>query len=274
LRIAQLLGVKTMLYSNGIGPVARPFNKKIAASVLNRVDVITLRESDSLTFLEASHITRPQIYLTADETLTMTLPPPKKIDRMLKENGIEPDSPFLCVSLRPWKNNPPGFVGEAAAALDEISAKRGLSVLLIPMQLPDDIAICQEVQSHMERKCLILQRSYSPPDLIGIISRSQAMLGMRLHALIYAAAAGIPVGGVVYDNKITAFLRSIRQNNYIGADNLTKEGVLTLSERIFDNYEEACRDMDLSREKLRALALSNSAHALALLDGKTGREET
>lgn len=266
LRLAQLLGVKTMLYSNGIGPVRRPLNKKIVASVLNKVDVITLREGDSLSFLKGAHIHRPQIYLTADETLTMTLPPEEEIDRMLSENGLCKDSPFLCVSLRRWQGNPPSLAGDVAAALDEISSRRGLKILLIPMQLPDDMEICQQVKNRMKRPCVILDHSYNPPTLIGIISRGRAMLGMRLHSLIYATAAGIPAGGIVYDNKVSAFLHSISQDNYISAEELNKEGLIALSDRIFDRYEEACRDMAKSREMLKALALSNSAHALDLLD--------
>jgi polysaccharide pyruvyl transferase CsaB len=266
LRLAQLLGVKTMLYSNGIGPVARPFNRKIASSVLNRVDVITLRESDSLAFLENAGIDRPKIYLTADETLTMAIPPADVVDRMLMENNIKKDSPFLCVSLRPWKGSPPGIAREVAAALDEIASSRSLLILLIPMQLPDDMEICRQVKEAMKSPCIILGRSYSPPALIGLISKSRAMIGMRLHSLIYATAAGIPVGGIVYDNKISAFLHSIRQDNFVKAENLNRERMISLSDRIFGRYEEARRDMIQSQERLRALALSNSAHALALLD--------
>lgn len=266
LKLAQLLGVKTMLYSNGIGPVSQPINKKIVTSVLNHVDVITLRESDSLSFLRSSKIDMPSIYLTADETLTMALPPKEEIDAMLKENGIAKDSPFLCVSLRNWKGNPNHLPEDVASALDEIARKRSLQILLIPMQLPDDIKICEQVKSHMTKACTILYQTYSPPDLIGIISKSRAMIGMRLHSLIYATAACIPVGGIVYDNKVSAFLHSIHQDNYISARNLNREQLILVADRIFDNYENACQHMAENQHRLKNLALSNSAFALSLLD--------
>lgn len=36
---------------------------------------------------------------------------------------------------------------------------------------------------------------------------------MRLHALIFAAGQGIPLAGVVYDPKVSAFLRYIGQRS-------------------------------------------------------------
>ena len=44
---------------------------------------------------------------------------------------------------------------------------------------------------------------------------------MRLHALIFAAGQGVPLAGVVYDPKVSAFLRYIGQENFRALDTLT-----------------------------------------------------
>ena len=49
----------------------------------------------------------------------------------------------------------------------------------------------------------------------------QVVISMRLHALIFAAGHGIPLAGVVYDPKVSAFLRYIGQNLF--SDLLTEE---------------------------------------------------
>lgn len=48
---------------------------------------------------------------------------------------------------------------------------------------------------------------------------------MRLHALIFAAGQGIPLAGVVYDPKVSSFLRYIGQDLFTDLDALTAENL-------------------------------------------------
>ena len=57
--------------------------------------------------------------------------------------------------------------------------------------------------------------------IIGALSRMRVVVSMRLHALIFAAGQGVPLAGVVYDPKVSAFLRYIGQENFRALDTLT-----------------------------------------------------
>ena len=65
----------------------------------------------------------------------------------------------------------------------------------------------------------------SAGTIIGALSRMQAVVSMRLHALIFAAGQGIPLAGVVYDPKVSAFLRYIGQENFLDLDALTADAL-------------------------------------------------
>ena len=54
---------------------------------------------------------------------------------------------------------------------------------------------------------------------------------MRLHALIFAAGQGIPLAGVVYDPKVSAFLRYIGQETFTDLDALTAEKLNAMIDR-------------------------------------------
>ncbi|NLT48151.1 MAG: hypothetical protein GXX92_07010, partial [Clostridiales bacterium] len=46
-------------------------------------------------------------------------------------------------------------------------------------------------------------------DLIGMLGSMEAVVGMRLHSLIFATAGGAPVIGISYDVKVDSFIKDI-----------------------------------------------------------------
>ena len=64
--------------------------------------------------------------------------------------------------------------------------------------------------------------------IIGALSRMMVVVSMRLHALIFAAGQGIPLAGVVYDPKVSAFLRYIGQDQFVDLQNLTAEALRSM----------------------------------------------
>ena len=87
---------------------------------------------------------------------------------------------------------------------------------------------------------------------------------MRLHALVFSAGQGVPLVGVVYDQKISSFL------SYIGQDLFTDLGELTY-ERLTGQIDAAVRRIGdiqfLSGgvERLRQVERRNSETAAKLL---------
>ena len=63
---------------------------------------------------------------------------------------------------------------------------------------------------------------------IGVLAEMKAVVSMRLHGLVFAAGQGVPLAGVSYDPKVTAFLDYIEQDNYQELENLTVENASSL----------------------------------------------
>ena len=64
--------------------------------------------------------------------------------------------------------------------------------------------------------------------IIGLLSRMRVVVSMRLHALIFAAGQGIPLAGVVYDPKVSAFLRYIGQEQFVDLAELTGDALCSM----------------------------------------------
>ena len=92
------------MYGCGIGPVTRESHRSLAAKIINKyVDVITLREPDSLEELRAMGVTEPEVLLTADPALILQKAPDDETDSVLLRAGIPPHGNYLCFALRRWK---------------------------------------------------------------------------------------------------------------------------------------------------------------------------
>lgn len=223
IRWAKQLGNKVLMYGCGIGPVNSDKNRKKARGIINKyVDAITLREASSMAELASMGVTKPDIILSADPALTLAPADKAAIDSYFISNGIEPNGKFACFALRPW----PGFeerVADFAAAADYAYEKYGLTPLLLPIEPNRDVAASELVLDAIKAPGKLLPCPNNGSLIIGIMSRMEIAVSMRLHALIFAAGASTPLAGVAYDPKVNAFMDYIGQSNYCQLEGLSAD---------------------------------------------------
>ena len=232
IQAAHKAGCKVQMYGCGIGPVLREQHRKLAASVLNAsVDVITLREPDSLKELQSMGVTRPEVLLTADPALTLPAASDDEIDSVLLRAGIPPHGKYLCFALRNWK----GFEDKAplfAQAAKYAYETYGLTPVFAAVEKHLDPVAGRLAAAGLDIPHYFLDDAGSAGTIIGALSRMQAVVSMRLHALIFAAGQGIPLAGVVYAPKVFSFLRYIGQENFLDLDALTADALKAMIDRM------------------------------------------
>ena len=225
IQTAKRCGCKVQMYGCGIGPVIRESHRKMAARVLNaNVDAITLREPDSLEELRAMGVDKPEILLTADPALTLRQAPEDQTDSVLLRAGIPPHGRYICFALRRWK----GFEEKAPLfnkAAEYAYRTYGLTPVFAAVEKHLDPGANQMAARGLSVPHYFLNDAGSAGTIIGALSRMEIVVSMRLHALIFAAGQGIPLAGVVYDPKVSAFLRYIGQEQFVDLEALTEEGL-------------------------------------------------
>lgn len=202
--LAKLLRKPVIFYAQGVGPINRPLSKWLMKKIANRVELITLRDEESRQLLLRLGVNRPEIQVTADPVFSLK---PDEEDFAAVESMIpdlQDSRPIIGVSVRHWEPLQ-GYQQQLAHTLDELYAQ-GYQILFIPMAYPDDIDESRQVAKFMTRPYRIIERNLSSQQHLALISRLYLMVGMRLHALIFAASQGVPFAGISYDPKIDAFL--------------------------------------------------------------------
>lgn len=228
LAAAKKRGCAVQMYGCGIGPIVYRQDQKLAARIINRnVDVITLREPDSLETLKDFGVNGPEIILSSDPALTLPPAARSRIDYTLQKNGIDVNGQYIGFVLRKWR----GFEEKAtvfAAAAVYAYLKYGLVPVFLCINHRTDWEAAEMVTEHLSIPFHIIDEPMESSVTIGLLSRMKAVVSMRLHGLVFAAGQGVPVIGVSYDPKVTAFLDYIEQDNYLQFEALEEERLTQL----------------------------------------------
>lgn len=263
--MAKRFGLKIMLYANGIGPVKKTLNRAITAKVIDKADVITLREEASLREIKDLGITKPQVILTADPAFTLKPCEDKETEEILEKEGISKETPLVGISLRKWKNLQE-YVKQVAGAADYMYEKHGITSVLIPMHYPHDIAIGNEVAALMKHKPHVIKNKYNVSQTLGLIQSMDMVIGMRLHTLIYGASLQVPVIGLIYDPKVEGFLEYIKQPSAGNVNSLNYDKLLQIIDTVWNNRQQIKLQLTDTKRSFSEKALQNAEIAINLLN--------
>ncbi len=265
MKLAKLYKKPVMVYANGIGPINRSINRVLTRNILNKVDLITLRDEDSKIFLEELGVKNENVHVTADPVFNLKPTDRSMVIKILKKESIPLDKPLVGVSVREWKNAH-GLVENMAKSIDYIGNKYNVNIILIPMHYPEDLSISYDILSRVAGgSCYVLSNKYSVEDIMGIINGLEMMIAMRLHSLIYAASQGVPMVGLIYDPKIEGFLRSIDMNHMCTVEDMEYDELIKNIEYVWDNREELGLRLKELDQHMKEKAVKNAHMALDLL---------
>ena len=210
-----------MMYGCGIGPVIRPRHQRLAAEYMNRyVDAITLREPDSLQELRRMGVDQPETCLSADPALRLPALDDALTDSTFLSHGVPVEGRYICFALRNWPGVEEKFEAIRAGAVHAYK-RHGLTPLFLAVEKLHDPEVITRAAKGLPVPCHLITQPESPMAIIGVLSRMRAVVSMRLHALIFAAGKGVPLVGLVYDPKVSAFLRYIGEEQFMDLEDLT-----------------------------------------------------
>ncbi len=273
LRMAIQNNVKTMLYSNGMGPLTGKANITRALKVLNKVDSITLRDPGSKLVLEEIGVRTPAI-VTADPVFSIEDFSREKGEELLKAFGVtDSDKGIMGVSVRRTKGTDVDFETAVANVCDYIADKYNYNIVFIPMQSNKDEGISRNIMARMKNSSYIIDKRLSVKDIISIISAMDSCIGMRLHSLIYAAIANVPLMGISYDPKIKGFLDYTEQSLYCDIGEFDTQRGSAMADDMIENRDTIKESLKAQYEILREKAELNGKIAVALYEKGSGELE-
>jgi polysaccharide pyruvyl transferase CsaB len=265
---ARIIRRPVFLYAQGIGPLRRPASRAAVRTVLNHVQAITLRDRDSKTVLADVGVTRPPVYVTADPVWALEPAPADRAGTIWSRQGLPSNGRTIALALRDWPAAPEldGVAADAATTLQS----KGFEPVLFPMQRPGDEQQALRISGRMPRPAPVLSGDYHPADLMALAARADLLVGMRLHALIFAAASGVPVLALNYDPKVETLAHELGDAPKVEVEGLTAERLAGAVEAAWETRETDRKRAAREVERLRDGALSTARLAKEFVAKATG----
>lgn len=262
LAAAELLGRRTVVYAQGVEPSHNESVRSTVAFLLNRVDLITVRDATSVELLSGMGIRRPRVVLSADPSLLLS---PEWSEAAKAERTRWGDGVWCGLALRPWGTE--GLLRTAVEGARAAAQRLGIRWALLPMHPPSDLRVCEAMAADLGSLATVVRAPVHPREMLALIGSLDLVVGMRLHALLFAAAQGVPVVPISYDPKVEALMRDLGEPAPHCAAHIRSHDILeAVTEAMADRPSRRARLL-AAVAPLRARAALAPAAAAHLLRG-------
>lgn len=195
--LAQQMGLKTIAWAQGIGPLKRRLTRSVARRVFAGCSAVSVRDRASAALLLDWEI---PCWLAPD--------PVWALDSLPVEGLWDLPAPRVAVTLRSHPQLTSARLANLTRALIHFQKATQTCILLVPFQKSQDLAIAQSIQSNLPDSSHIITPE-DPRQLKGLFRGVEMAIGMRLHSLIMAAAAECRCFALSYDPKVNQLMEEL-----------------------------------------------------------------
>ncbi len=194
--LAQRMGLKTIAWAQGIGPLKRPVTRWLARQTFGGC-TISVRDRTSAAMLADWNI---PCLLAPDPVWALEAKPVPGLWDL--------PAPRVAVTLRSHPQLTQTRLANLTRALVDFQKATQTFILLLPFQQRQDLPIAQAIQPQLKDVSQIMCLS-EPQLLKGVFRGVEMAIGMRLHSLIMAAAVGCRCFALSYDPKINRLMEDL-----------------------------------------------------------------
>ncbi|MBP2027969.1 polysaccharide pyruvyl transferase CsaB [Acetoanaerobium pronyense] len=236
---------KVMIYSQGIGPVNKKYNRWMLRQILNSVDVINVRDEKSKLELQTIGV-KKDILVTTDTVFGIKRPCLSKGKEVLTKMDRYKDKQYIGISVRPWKNNH-DITREVAKLCGKIITELNHTPVLIPFHFHKDLKLMENIKKEVDElyrdKVVLMDEYLYVDEYLSLIGNMDIMVAMRLHGLIFSVLMGVYPVGISYDPKIQSFMHMMNRCDALDVEHIN-------ADILFEELKEAIKENSKNVEEL------------------------
>ncbi|MDB9468645.1 polysaccharide pyruvyl transferase CsaB [Dolichospermum circinale] len=196
--LAQAMGLKTVAWGQGIGPLLRSQTRFLAQRNFAGCTQVSVRDVASSRLLSDWSI--PHI-LAPDPVWALESKPVPELADLPK--------PRIAVTLRNHPQLTENRLTNLTQALVNLQKETQAFILLLPFQKSEDLGIAEKIHTQLQDVSRVIC-SEDPQVLKGVFRGVEMSIGMRLHSLIMAASEGSRCFALSYDPKVNHLMEDLK----------------------------------------------------------------
>jgi polysaccharide pyruvyl transferase CsaB len=269
MHFARKAGRPVAFVGQSVGPLRRAAVRAATRRVLAGVESLAVRDRQSSDVLHRLGLGRaPEV--TADLAFLIPPPTPTEIASVREKLGLEDLGrvPHAAIALRPTPGR--GSDSELAArlgsAIGAVCGQTDLRPILLPMHPRFDAGFARRAAAEMRCGPHVVEDELTAREILGLVASCRIVIATRLHAVIFAAVAGVPPVAISYDPKVDGLMEQL------GTTPATRVGELSAGDLAGEVRQALVEQEKISvrlrarAAQLRTAALRNVALAVELLD--------
>ncbi len=197
MKLAQSMGLTTIAWAQGIGPLNQSVTRWIARRALEGCSAVSVRDRGSAALLTEWQI---PFTLAPDPVWALAAKP---------VSGLwELPAPRVAVNLRSHPLLTQTRLANLTQALIDFQKATQTCILLVPFQQSQDLAIAQAIQPQLPGPSQIISLE-EPQQLKRLFRGVEMAIAMRFHGLIMAAAEECRCFALSYDPKVSQLMQDL-----------------------------------------------------------------
>lgn len=269
--LALLFRKRVFIYAQGIGPIRGKWNRHLTAMLLKRVDGIAVRDQRSAQLLWEIGVPPEQVSVTADPVLGLHPTDPAWGEHFLKEMGLRQDDrrPLVGWAIKAGDER---FLQEVMRSVRYLKETCHADSIFIPFHYEQDARAIDALREQLGDEAYYVRDKHLMDEMLSLIGNLDVLVGVRLHSLIYAAVAGVPMVGISYDPKIEGFLETISGPCVANIQDFTMEKLAPAVETALTHRQEMVSQTSHRVAELRQRLEQNQAMVVELAKPRTKKK--
>ncbi len=267
LSIGILLKKPVAILASQIGPFKNNITGIILSHltkyILNRVNLLNVRDEQSLFNLHKMRVNKPSIHLTADIALLLKASTSERAKAILSQEKIDiARRPLVGINASPfaWKFSNPHiknhqekfaqYLEWMCRITEYLTIKLQATVIFIPhvfgpTKEEDGRETAYEIYQRLKSKkhVFIIKNEYLAEEMKAIFGQLDLMISTRMHPMIHSIAMGVPTVGIYYSFKVPELMKRVGQEQYVIAINKLNNDIFTIINKAYVQREQIQKEL-------------------------------